>query len=875
MANPEGGGGPLETASGTWGTIEFVTPDFLEPVRDAVNTFFSILINILNILLAVLEVLKVFIGAFLDPIIALIKALLDLIRQILNDLRNAGLYIHGDFYVIKGPDFKELRGGFQAYEQRMITRLVDRRDPNRPNISNFSTCIAVFLYVGVDISNVQRLIRLIQGILQLFNRKVPKMKTVGQVAGVRATFGLEGASILTFGKGISQPFRKRPGEPVATPFNAMNVSWQMAPVPGNFLTNFSQFAPQAFIVEVSTVRDGLPLIFDKQVDLVKMELSQPPGKIKSGFMIDQNDEAAILTGGADQLALVGNINFNDTIDSQGKFKSDATRVYTAKSIADQAPIDLSQLKDGDKYYIQRSFYVPASASMFYPGRGYGTTLLFKDLPLDADWELTSNGKVKRGKDAQPQSYYVRVRAVTKSIDDLPNRRWFIDGDALHQPQPTTRIINAVQSDVGDPSFPYEASFPGEATQDYLTCVQAALVLLILARADLDVLLGKDETLLSYPPTDGMVDDDDTPISDNWNNFVPKARRRTTLEVKGLRLMPRLTGKRKTSKFYDRTRVDPARFRRKLFNAAVNMANELLETNNPPLSLQKAVVTRCEPLLNFTWGDALVDLPSLGSFGEDSDLNPATQTILQSLLSDNPSIGIGLNTWSMGLDDDKQAAKVRRDALNDASQLIPSPHFFSNSLGSRVRPSIDQAPVYYVRLSSRPLDLIYCQYVRNLIPDEVYVAAQFALQVAAGPFGKPPEQGWIAFRLFPQGIPDIDRFFDQLLALLASIQAALQGLADLINKYIEMLQSRIIELQQFLNRINAIIQQLLNLFISLPPTSGLVVVAAGTDGVLSALTLADNKPFDPPETYGGGVVLLAGGLPTIALELFQALFSSSD
>jgi hypothetical protein len=125
------------------------------------------------------------------------------------------------------------------------------------------------------------------------------------------------------------------------------------------------------------------------------------------------------------------------------------------------------------------------------------------------------------------------------------------------------------------------------------------------------------------------------------------------------------------------------------------------------------------------------------------------------------------------------------------------------------------------------------------------------------------------------LPDIDRFFDQILALLRSIQAAIQGLADLINKYIEMIQSRILELQQFLNRINAIIQQLLNLFISIPPTSGLVVVANGTDGVLSSLTLADNKPFDPPETYGGGVVLLAGGLPTIALELFKALFSSGD
>lgn len=871
MPNPEQGGGPLDQTGGTWGTIEFVTPDFLEPVRDAVNTFFTVLINILNILLAVLEVLKVFIGAFLDPIVALIEALLDLIQQILNDLRNAGLYIHGDFYIIKGPDFKELRGGFQAYEQRMITRLVDKRDPNRPNISNFSTCIAVFLYTGVDVSNIQRIMRLLQGILQLFNRKAPKFRTVGQVVNVRAQYGLDGASVLTFKQGLFQPFKVGG----SSPFNAVNLTWNMAPVPGNFLTNFAQFAPTGFIIDIATVRDPLPLFIDKQVDLNQLELSQQPAKIRTSLPVDDNDQPIQLTGGADQLDVDAIVEFNTNSTFDGQVKDGMLRAYTAKSLADQAPIELSQLRSGSKYYLQRSFFIPRSNSAFYPGRGYGATLKFEDLPLDADWELDGS-KVKRGPDSQPTSYFVRIRAISPNIKSLTDYRYQVDSTSLDQPQVVLGYTNTEISpgDFGDPSFPFELSFPNAATNQFLLCVTEALIILVLARADLDPLLGENNTVLSYPPASGMKDSDGAPITYfMWSSFVGKTRLRTQLETIAQTLMPQLTGQRKSSKYFNRNKVDPAKFRRNLRKAATNLANDLIATNNPPVSLQQAVVDRCQPLLNFTWASGLLTPPE----------EVAEMTLLDAVTDSSATYGVTLNQVSLGYDADNQGSDALRNIYRQQAnqqRLFPGPHFFDNSGLPTLsnHSSVEFAPVLYSRVpanGSGAYNPVFIEYIRNLIPDEVYTAAAFALQVAAGPVARPQEEGWIAFRLFPQGLPDIDRFFDQLLALLQAIQAAIQGLADLITRYIEMLQSRIVELQAFLNRINHIIQQILNLFVSIPPSSGLVVVANGTDGVLSSLVNAQNKPFDPPETYGGGVVLLAGGLPTIALELFKALFSSGD
>lgn len=138
MPNPEQGP-QNQGIVGTWQTISLEVPDFLEPVREAIDAFFSFLIQILNILLAVLEILKIFATGLLDPLIALIEIIKAIIEALLNDLRQLGIYIHGDFYALEGPDFSALRGGYTTFEGRMVGRLQDTQDPNRPNISEFST----------------------------------------------------------------------------------------------------------------------------------------------------------------------------------------------------------------------------------------------------------------------------------------------------------------------------------------------------------------------------------------------------------------------------------------------------------------------------------------------------------------------------------------------------------------------------------------------------------------------------------------------------------------------------------------------------------------------------------------------------------------
>ena len=59
---------------------------------------------------------------------------------------------------------------------------------------------------------------------------------------------------------------------------------------------------------------------------------------------------------------------------------------------------------------------------------------------------------------------------------------------------------------------------------------------------------------------------------------------------------------------------------------------------------------------------------------------------------------------------------------------------------------------------------------------------------------------------------------------------------------------------------------------LPSVAGLVVVGNGTAGIAGELIGSGNKPISSPVDYSAGAVVVAGGLPTILLDLLFAIFS---
>lgn len=889
MANPEQG--PQQQGIvGTWQTISLEIPDFLEPVRQAVDAFFSFLIRILDILLAVLELLKVFLTGLLDPLIALIEALRNLIEQILNDLRQLGIYIHGDFYSLKGPDFKELKGGYLQYEARMVARLQDTSDPNRPDISELSTCLAVFLFVQADIRGINRIIQLIKAILALFNRKYPVPRMIGKVTNVQATYGYDGATIFSFNKSFfrSEIFNKEsPDDSINNPYNAVNLTWQMAPIPGAPFPDTPLLPPAGFLVEFSTLEQPIKLVAERVIEgsAQDMDLNNQPAKTEVVDVLDEDGNPILLRGGIQQLDVQGAVNWNDAIDFRGEFKSDAVRIYGVKNLSDQAPIPLDQLQEGDRYFLQKTFYVPFAQNFFFPGKGYGATFVFEDMPYEAEFDLRTGllggGNVTRKNDnRQPERFFVRVRAVSRDIKSATDYQFIADQTALRDREgPVLPLKNpdvVGLDDAGPPSFVTPILFPDASTQLYLRAVAEALAVLALSRADIPVLYGENGPI-GYPPS-GTLSNGLKPIW--WNEFEGRANKATGLEELAQFMMIKLVGRRQVKKFFEEANANVPKFRRKLFVNCINLTNRMLTQNLPPLAARQLAVERAEDLLNFKILQSLT-----GSIISTTDPNfPGDLeggSLLELLQDSNVQFGVGPNPNSLSIGVPRAADRVSV-LIRDERELPREPHFFFASNGDNPnftgtnpflgRGSMDAAPVVYSREGLR---LRQIAFIRNLIPDTVYAGAQFVLQVAVGPQVRPQERGWIAFRLFPQGIPAIDRFFDQILALLRAIQAAIESIAETIRRYIEFLQSRIRELQAFLNRLNALIQRLLRFFLSIVPAAGLVVVAPGTAGVTTALIGSQNKPIPPAnaeaDSYGGGIVLFAGGIPNLALDVFRALF----
>jgi hypothetical protein len=885
MANPEQG--PQQQGIvGQWQTVSLVVPDFLEPVREAVDAFFSFLIQILNILLTVLELLKVFLSGLLDPLIALIEQIRDLIESLLNDLRQLGIYIHGDFYILEGPDFQALKGGYLPYEGRMVARLQDTSDPNRPDISDASTCIAVFLFVQADIRGVNRIVQLIKSILALFNRK-GRGRLNSAVTNVQATYGYDGATIFSYNKGFFRGFtpRRSVEENIQNPYNAVNLTWQLAPIPGAPFPGTPILPPAGFLVEFSTLEQPIKVVAERVIEGSAQDMGLPnqPSKTEVVDCLDEDGNEILLRGGAEQIRIEGNVNWNDAVDFRGEFKSDAVRVYGIKNLSDQSPIALDLLKDGDRNYLQKTFFVPFAQNLAFPGKGYGATFLFDDMPYAAEFELnTRNGKISRKNDtSQPERFFVRVRAVSRTVEDEEGYQFLVDQTALRDREgPVLPLNNGDEVsllDAGPPSAVTPILFPDASTELYLRAVAEALAILVLSRSDIPVVLGKDGNVVDFPPkfgqalANGLVD----PF---WSTYEDSARLATGLEDLAKFLMIQLTGRRQVKKYFNEAGASLPKFRRKLFINCINLTNRYLTQNLPPLPARQLAVERAEDLLNFGMffdrdsGEitTTVDPNEREALAESGQIGGS---ILEVLQDDSTDLGISPNPHSLGAVGERISGTLVRQT-RDSAVLPRSPHFFFAAQGNttRGRGSVDMCPVAFVRSGARLREI---DFVRNLIPDSVYEGAQAVLQIAVGPQVRPQEQGWIAFRLFPQGIPSIDRFFDQILALLRSIQAAIESIAESIRRYIEFLQSRIRELQAFLNRLNALIQRLLRFFLSITPAAGLVVVAPGTEGVTNALISSTNKPITPAnpqaDSYGGGVVLLAGGIPNLALDVFRALF----
>lgn len=893
MPNPEQG--PIDIGiAGKWQQVGLVVPDFLEPIRDTIDSVFTTIIRILDILVRVLDLLKIFASGLLDPLVFLVQQVRNLVEGLLNDFRQLGIYIHGDFYIAE-PSMEKVRGGYPAFEGRMVARFQDVSDPQRPDFSPNSTGIACFLLVQVDIRGVSRILQLIEGLARLFNRKYPIKSMQNSISNVQATYGYDGATVASFNKEFFKGFlpRQRRGRNPREPYNAVNLTWQMAPIPGASFPSNPIVPPKAFLVEISVTEQPIKIVCERFIKNANATGNQKnlnqPARTEVVDCVDDQGNPIELYGGAEQLDISSSLSWNNTVDVlNGGMKPDSIRVYGIKNRNDRAPIDITQLRESPegRHYLQRTFLV--KSNVFFPGKGFGTTLLYSDMPYNAEFELDGQGKLRRINDSdQPEQFFVRVRAVDPNLKrfEIVENTFRYQADAVNLQSPSDAILTLkpqgnttlFTSQLGPPSDRRRILFPDISTQEYLEAVSQALTIVALCRPDIPVLSGTTGPFNAQFPQVVFDTFNNSEANvflsgrapNSWQDFTNFARLETKLETIAQFILPQVVGRRQIKKYFEETGADLAKFRKKTYSSVRSLTNRYLDKNLPPLAARQLAVDRAQDLLNFKVG-----FNDDGEIFTTLDPDDEGRSLLSWLQDTGSEFGISPNPSSMGVAGERNIERAKCNACNRVER---APHFFFYKFGQTTKGSQDRVPVFYSRSGVQINDIAF---IRNLIPDSVYEGAAFVLQLAAGQALRPQEGGWIAYRAFPMGLPDVDAFFDRILAFLEAIQASLDSIAETILNYIEFLQARIRELQALLNQINNMIQRLLRFFISIPSGAGLIVVGSGTAGLVSGLVASTNKPTLPPpipalDTYTGGAVLVAGGIPTIALDLFAGLFQGKD
>jgi hypothetical protein len=841
---------PVAPDMNQWGTVTFQIPDQLEAVRDKINTTAEFLVSVLDIALTALELVKTFLVGYLDPIGALVAAIIAEVESLVTDMRQLGIYITGDWKLLKWP-YNDLQGGFQDYQRRMIGRLTDTTDPTRPDVSANTKVLAMFFYMSANTSDVDRLVVFVRKLMAFFRQSVTQEGSLPIPVPGTVQYGADAVSILN-PSSIPEAFAKSP-----TPPALAKISWGMTSTSARSPFNpIPPLPPGGFIVSVSTVQDGLKVVFDAPqsntslqpsvTDATKTAQPREYGPVR----IQDSGTPLVLFGGSDMVQ-VGFLDYNGYLEN-GVPKAGKSRVYGQLATGSDGVIPLEELyvTSSGQYLMQRVFYVPQDSKWAsWATGGYGFVLAKDDMPYTCVWEKQSDGTIipKAGSIELATTAYVRIAAVSplayekqlQYVFGPPNGR-------AGRPYIDAILDNKLSSpDLGAWSRPVRVTFPGGNTQVYLEALKAALLVLVLSRPDLKL----------YDPSF-------QPLEVQKNVLAGKIVRDGEVKANcGLEKMVHLTDMVIENYQTSITKVGvktPRDFRKMLLDSIERVAHNIYNTTGQNTQIEKIVAEQTKYLRTVTWGEIL-----LANNLNLSKKSPAMakSTLLQSLESQDTTLGLAMNPWCIA-GDDVSALVVDRwmrikggvirgrnphmfevfeggvspaipgdvivpaDKVGDfLDQVAPSMvEFYTPFLqsdGSILVPedrralldglsvsifihgSADRSPVFYydydglVKLQSGMKNYNYKEmgtmfYCRGLFANtnggQIFQEAATALQIAAAAITRSSQDSaWIALRAFDI-FPAMDDFFETLANWMKSLQKSIKSIVDTIKRYIEFIEA---------------------------------------------------------------------------------------
>ena len=838
----------MADALGTWFTADIDLTKLLEPVQpvfDTVSGVLELLIDALNILQSVLDTIKAFLVGLLDPIRSLVEAIINEIRAFINDLRNLGAYLYlGDTARVSYP-YRDLLGGYTAFQRRMITAYVNTSDPKRPEFSNSSAVLAVYFYLSVQVTDIYKIIELVASICRFFGGFTNKSLPYPAPLPVSVTYGSSKAMLNKFG-----PL----GVALASggDLEYALVEWQM-PAGGQAFLGSTGPAPNGFIIDVCTEPNGF-FVWADGPDRVSNAGSKV-GTARKRYSVSDpalpNSPLRVF-GALDAVAFAP---VSGTPEPTNGVDIDATYAFlaTTQTKSSAGLIVLSELarlqRDDDRHYLGRSFFVNNNLFRAMTGGQTFMAVIPKSLlPYTGDFSVADNaegeavGALSVTGAYQPDTYSVVVRAVTKAVANTVVATASYGTGTIADPyydfaplfylnDATIRgvAVSTVTPQKLDGGFSalspsLEVVFPGPVAE----AIATALLVSLLSRSDL-------------------------PVVSSDGGFQPNtALTATGLEFVAADLLKYMQVSNPNKYFGTRT---AAAFRSNLKTKVYGYLALLLPKLGQSLLLVEASEEAVNTLLNFKWSDVSRNLPdftllgSLSDTAQDSGLFPSAAFLQPPLFTATPKL-----ERAPGFAQSPTATKAfiyGQGACDDAPLVVSGSQSIYGPLGL----------------------VANAAFCRNLIPEEVYAAARTVLLLSAPAPARQQGSQWANVLLFPNGFPQVLALLDNIEQFLLTILDGLQGIADAIVAFIETLQARITQLQALLEQILALLELIATL--RLGNVSVLVTVEAGTSGTLRAFIAAENPPVDTAADYGFGFALVLGGAPSVVVDLLSAIFTAAN
>jgi hypothetical protein len=868
-----------------WNTASLEIPDVFQNILNVAEPTITFLTNTLNVAVTTLNLIKSFASIALDPLQAILEALIADLENLLSDVGNLGIYLAGDWGLLS-PPFEDLKGGYAAYEQRMVSRFLDKSDPTRPTFDVDSQVAAVFFYSSADISAIDQVLSFVRKVAKTFKQD-PVQKSLPIPTNLRA----EVADASTIFVTPSEFYRKKPtGTPdkvrlTWTPTSSSNKDERFFP---------SLYQPAGYLVEVSTIKDGLNLYFERPLPKAR---KQKGAEVKErGRILDSTGSPLTIYGGEEVLDLDQNLEYNRYVDSNGNLGEGKKRAYGLRpdrNKNNKVPLEeLSILEsDGSRTPLLQKAFVTSDPEI---------ELDRKQLPKEVVWEEKAGKLVRNDKSLQEATdFYFRVSTLSSKAVQDGDFVYDLDLTKFNAPGKPV-VVNAkdgsvVLTDKSQPSKELLVPVPSTRTKTAIQAIQTALAVVLLSRSDFEVSSSFKEN---------------------------SAKSKTGLEKLASILVPDMVD----TSFFSWTGVSSSDARTSMKAYIENYTDKIFKKNGSNPSLEKYIVDNSQTLRTWKWSDS--PLMAKRAKQEGADQFP-TKTIWEALsAATNPlsDIGLSLNPYCIGVSEKiverdffrlnggvvKNAEsvytvretnfakipplmdqklydltiqqfphlktfidryKTTQQALDSSSPtnktvwVLPEEYYEAGGDNAYQEYSGKFSPVVYFNdavfgfTTEKPYEVHYC---RSLLTEDLYKEALRVLTVATSSLTRPTSDGkWISASA-QMGFPELDQLTKNVLSFAVSLQKGTQNLQKTIDASIEAVQTKILELQNLLSQIRSLLNTAFEF--SLADVSTVYVTGKGVEDIVGEFLSADNKPNDGDQTYSAGVVLVAGLDPLSSLIL---------